>query len=233
VSTVRDEFPADLRVTDDEAQQLAEALLEAQKSTPLLSARAIKSKIPESFDEAVTQALYSRVDLAKLRDGQSTLQSLVRLSIPRTKGTLRAIVTYNFDDLLEQALDHASVEYSNVCRETDRLAQGVLGIYHVHGFLPQNANRRALFEDVPLVLAEDGYHDLYSDPFRWSNLVQLSFVRENTCLFLGLSMTDPNLRRLLEIAQSATRKSGIMLCCDAQRRMKFWERRKLPISAPT
>jgi hypothetical protein len=38
------------------------------------------------------------------------------------------------------------------------------------------------------------------DPFSWSNLIQLSKLTQNTCLLVGISLTDPNMRRLLDVA---------------------------------
>ena len=38
------------------------------------------------------------------------------------------------------------------------------------------------------------------EPYNWANISQLNYMINNTCLFIGLSMTDPNMRRLLEIA---------------------------------
>ena len=55
-------------------------------------------------------------------------------------------------------------------------------------------------ENTLLVFSEDGYHKLMLDPYNWANISQLNFMVNNTCLFIGLSMTDPNMRRLLEIA---------------------------------
>lgn len=53
-----------------------------------------------------------------------------------------------------------------------------------------------------MVFSEEGYHRMYSNPYHWSNLVQLANFRDNTCVMIGLSMDDPNLRRLLDIAQN-------------------------------
>jgi SIR2-like domain len=75
-----------------------------------------------------------------------------------------------------------------------------LPIYHVHGFLPRHPRDYNGIEKADLAFSEEGYHRMFADPFHWSNLVQLNHLREGPCLMLGLSMTDPNLRRLLEVS---------------------------------
>jgi len=52
------------------------------------------------------------------------------------------------------------------------------------------------------VFSEEEYHRQYAEPFRWSNLVQTSLLGSHDGLFVGLSMVDPNIRRLLEVAHS-------------------------------
>jgi hypothetical protein len=70
-------------------------------------------------------------------------------------------------------------------------------VYHVHGFLPRTGK---LDPDADLVFSEDAYHSQFIDPFSWSNLIQLNKLTQNTCLFVGISLTDPNMRRLLDVA---------------------------------
>ena len=45
---------------------------------------------------------------------------------------------------------------------------------------------------------EEEYHALYSNPYSWANLVQLSLLTTHSCLFVGVSLKDPNIRRLLD-----------------------------------
>ena len=49
------------------------------------------------------------------------------------------------------------------------------------------------------VFSEDEYHTEYADPYRWSNLTQISLLGRNKGLFVGLSLQDPNLRRLIDV----------------------------------
>jgi hypothetical protein len=67
----------------------------------------------------------------------------------------------------------------------------------VHGYLPR---AESIPEDTELVFSEDAYHGQFIDPFSWSNLIQLNKLTQNTCLFVGVSLTDPNMRRLLDVA---------------------------------
>ncbi len=76
-----------------------------------------------------------------------------------------------------------------------------LRLYHVHGFLPKVTTRDQLdmLHMRSICLTEADYNMLYNQPYSWPIASQLSFFRENTCLFIGCSLSDPNIRRLLEI----------------------------------
>jgi hypothetical protein len=68
----------------------------------------------------------------------------------------------------------------------------------VHGFLPDSRRKSHRATDR-IVLSEDDYHILYRDVYAWANVVQLTLLLNYTVLFVGLSLLDPNLRRLLAL----------------------------------
>lgn len=80
---------------------------------------------------------------------------------------------------------------------------GELPLYHVHGFLPQKGK---LDSNNSITLGESTYHSQYLNTYSWNNLIQLNKFIDKCCLFIGSSLTDPNIRRLLDIAikQSST-----------------------------
>jgi hypothetical protein len=49
------------------------------------------------------------------------------------------------------------------------------------------------------VFSEDEYHAEYSDPYKWSNMTQMSLLGRYPGLFVGLSLEDPNIRRLIDV----------------------------------
>ena len=49
------------------------------------------------------------------------------------------------------------------------------------------------------VFSEDEYHTEYSDPYRWSNMTMINQLGRYSGLFVGLSLQDPNLRRLIDV----------------------------------
>ena len=62
-------------------------------------------------------------------------------------------------------------------------------------------NKEKLDNRNKITFSEDFYHQLYTDVYCWSNIVQIDKFTNNTCLFIGISLTDPNLRRLLDVAK--------------------------------
>ena len=65
-----------------------------------------------------------------------------------------------------------------------------------------------------IYLTEENYNELYNQPYSWQITSQLSFFRENTCLFVGCSLSDPNIRRLLELTRAKHRKHYAILVKD-------------------
>ncbi|OAJ62818.1 hypothetical protein A6V36_20470 [Paraburkholderia ginsengiterrae] len=154
-----------------------------------------------AFKVAIREALY-RLRRQDQPMDSDLIKTLVKLCMPRRSGALvRSVVTYNFDDLFERQLDTKTIPFRCVFSENAVVDADELPVYHVHGFIPERADLYHGVEDATLVFAEEGYHHIYTDAYHWSNLVQLNALRDSTCLMVGLSMTDPNLRRLLEIAK--------------------------------
>jgi hypothetical protein len=125
----------------------------------------------------------------------------------RTGAKVKSVVTYNFDDLLERQLKKDNILHRSIYTDTESYDPDELPVYHVHGFLPEDRDDYQGLENSTLVFSEEGYHQIYSESFHWSNLVQLNSFRENSCLMIGLSMTDPNLRRLLDISSKNIERS--------------------------
>lgn len=199
VSMISEYIPSNLNVSNDEIQTMAEWIKGAHEGSPLLLARYIHVGLSNSFEQKISKCLYENVK-NDTTENLDLLDSIAKLCITNQNGhRIKAVITYNFDDLIERHLEKYSVECHSIYKDTDTLPSDELGIYHVHGFLPQNHKDYEGLSESLLIFSEEGYHNLYLDPYYWSNIVQLNCLRENTCLMIGLSLTDPNLRRLLDI----------------------------------
>jgi hypothetical protein len=137
-------------------------------------------------------------DARDLRRKNGLLRAVSELCRLTTKTSgLHAVVTTNYDSLLEQALaDRAmKLEFKPVWRkDMDLDRKKERGIFHVHGYLPRNGTGS---EEDDILLTEAQYHAAASDPYSWSNLTLIQCFSSSTGLMVGLSMTDRNLRRLL------------------------------------
>jgi len=161
--------------------------------TSLVVAQYLKNGLGDDFLSMVRKTLY-----AKSTDSSELLDAIVDLCRPqRSRKSLQAIITFNFDDLIESNLRRQHITHVPIYSEGKKASRFELPIYHVNGFLPRDGDLSA---ENSIVFSEDTYHSQFIDPFSWSNLVQLNQLNHGICLFVGLSMTDPNLRRLLDVS---------------------------------
>lgn len=182
-----------------ETDFILDEIKKTNDKSPLLQAVFIKAALGDSFEKCLSDLLYKNIN--NDNGNSRLLRSISKLCLPKRNGVgVQAVVTYNFDDLLEVNFNEYNIDYHSLYSELDCTTSDKLGIYHVHGFLPRNPDEYEQLSEGLLVFSEEGYHSLYNDPYSWANITQLNFLRENTTLMIGLSLTDPNLRRLLSIS---------------------------------
>lgn len=189
-------------ISEDRLNEIIALASSNQEGSSITQMRYIRSAFDNNeYNRLVHDALYSN----KVKLNSQLLQSLSFLCIPtRTNIGIKGIITYNFDDVVEQRLKKDNVEYNTIYNERGMTTPDKLSIYHVHGFLPNYKYDE--IENPQLIFSEEDYHKVYNDAYCWSNIVQLNYLRENTCLFIGCSLNDPNLRRLLDVASRGIEK---------------------------
>ncbi|MCO4304206.1 SIR2 family protein [Riemerella anatipestifer] len=172
--------------------------------SPLIAGRYLQSifsetKISNKFETEVRKSLYQSYNdnyMSKIVD------EIIRLCIaPGNSPNLDSIITYNYDDIIEESLKKKNLDipFESIYGQAIDPEDKKLKIYHVHGFLPRTGT---INTENKITLGEFVYHEQYVNIYSWNNIVQINKFRDNTCLFIGTSLTDPNIRRLLDISNS-------------------------------
>lgn len=156
-----------------------------------------------AFKEMLVDELYPS-DLNIRNDKAGKYQLINCIGELIDSKNVESVVTYNYDDLMEQELERRNIPYTSI-NGKNRWMKGDLPIFHVHGMLPSNKQDVI---DSDIILSEKEYHNAYKEPYNWSTVEQLHALRYKTCFFIGLSMSDPNLRRLLDLASDGTDKEA-------------------------
>lgn len=213
VTYLTQEFNGDIAIDDQDISELVSRLNKIDEPSALMAARYLRKGLSKrdseakEFISAVTKNLYKLRNSNRPIDSE-LIKSIASMCLPRRTGAkVKTVITYNFDDLLERQLQKNTIHHSCIYTDNESYDPDELPVYHVHGFLPEDRKGYDGLDNSTLVFSEEGYHQIYSDSYHWSNLVQLNSFRENNCLMIGLSMTDPNLRRLLDISSKNIERS--------------------------
>lgn len=236
LTNIFDESKED-KMSENEIKEIVNRLNTIDSKSALMSARYLRKGFGKDTSEskdfvvALTKNLYGLRNTDKSIDS-SLIRAIVEMCIPkRTGAKVKSIVTYNFDDFIERQLKIQSIQHNSIYSDINLIDPDELPVYHVHGFLPEKSDGYSLLEDSTLVFSEEGYHKIYSDSYHWSNLVQLTQLRENHCIMVGLSMTDPNLRRLLELSNKTVNNTKHFAFMQRISVEKFMKEKGIKISS--
>lgn len=103
------------------------------------------------------------------------------------------IVTSNYDDLLEQALreaGYAAKDVRSYIRQRKVMPAGAIPVTHLHGYAGRDETKGTL------ILSEEHYHQMQRGS-SWQEAFMAERLLTSNCLFVGSSLTDPNLIRYL------------------------------------
>lgn len=172
--------------------------------SPLIAGRYLQESIGDEktqnqFEKEVRNALYSSYNS---NASSPIMDEIIKLCIsPGNSPKLDSIITYNYDNIIEKELKKIEMEipFQSVYGQGINPDNKSLAIYHVHGYLPEKGKIK---NHNSITLGEYIYHEQYINTYSWNNIVQINKFRDKTCLFIGTSLSDPNIRRLLDIANS-------------------------------
>jgi hypothetical protein len=159
----------------------------------LLGAGAVVEVLAEeSLDELVPKQLYGAVGASGYQPGPIALEvAQLRSSF----GDRAEILTTNYDDLIEQALIEAGVAPSRLrsyrtYRNPENRAPNIVPVTHLHGLAGRSEDAKSI------ILTEEHYHRMQRGS-SWQERFVTERLERSTCLFVGMSMADPNLIRYL------------------------------------
>jgi hypothetical protein len=102
------------------------------------------------------------------------------------------VMTLNYDDLIEQACrQDGRFEPFALTTEDHRVPPGMVGVWHLHGYLGRDARPRG-----QLVLSEGDYMQMQRGT-SWQEALVQGALMDSTLVFVGTSMLDPNVIRYL------------------------------------
>jgi hypothetical protein len=143
-----------------------------------------------TFRRALRDALYAR-------DPDTYVPGALAGQIAWLKerlGSRLAILTVNYDGLLEASLAERGLDPASYVRARSEPA-GKAAIWHLHGRLIRAASGRSWQREGNLVLSEGSYVRSTASTFPQEFVAER--LRCSLCVFVGLSMTDPNFIRWL------------------------------------
>jgi hypothetical protein len=196
-------------------------------NSPVLFQRQLKKALYRDFPFR-EQALQPKKRAGQMRDlvdfvdgrspgaaRNSTLAAVAALCVRRSEDgnflpnpRVHAVVTSNVDVLLRTYMRARYGEWLLGTVESPRRTRraGKVPTYYMHGFLRYYARvREPGDEPSPCVFTEEEYFDFFNRPYSVFNYTMLYLLREYNCLFVGMSMQDLNIRRLLHYSTAELR----------------------------
>ena len=199
------------------------SILESSSPSPEIFTHWLREELYRGFrfySVGVTEK--NRGEFVKEVEKNATLAAVARLCVSRVgrrgrykrNPLIHAVVNFNFDAIFRE---YVGKRYGHgILRTIERPSAGAvpgrIPVYYMHGYLQFDARK---FHDLEAeapdvrVFTEQEYFDFFNRPTSIYNYTFLHLLREFRCLFIGLSLKDDNIRRLLHYSKTERLESDI------------------------
>ena len=134
--------------------------------------------------------------------------------------TVRAVVTYNYDNFLSEAIKivqerssdgkcrKITVKDIHGCTFDESTDEHTFCIYHIHGYIPAPGEMMPVSND-DIVLSLEEIYEFSRDVYSWQTATQLHFLSHYTCLFFGVALSDMTMQRMIHFANKIGNRDKI------------------------
>jgi len=201
-------FPDFIVLNKKEKQKVVE---EIERLDNYEKASVIKYYLKSEYLPALHEILYFDFNILDFFiDYQSKYPLLFQVAQLAQNTKVTAIISYNYDEILRKVVlreGRRTVPIYGLTTDKPEL-KNALPIYYIHGFVPLN-QRIPEEADSAIVLSQDEYFNFMTNDLSWQTVFQLNFLMNAPCLFIGCSLKDINMLRLLSLAKKGKRKLDI------------------------
>lgn len=115
-----------------------------------------------------------------------------------------------------------------------KIPVGSFPVYHVHGYIP-DPREEEIVDSPNIVMALEEFVEQQTDGLSWQDAVQVKAFRDANIIFIGCSMTDLTMKRMLNFAHSSGYHNNIYILDafsgpkkdDSQDKIDFLRRKDL------
>lgn len=191
-------FAKDFRESFSKVWQLQDDFMKLVMSgDPTITAQMIKANIRrKDWDYLLRKSIYGAYNgIPYVLRISELYEELIALT---SENKIRTIINYNYDDTFYHALKEKGVKFKNIYSNSQKISLN--NIFYPHGYIPMKGG---VVTDV--VLCESDYQTQYFHQDLWENNVQIANLISHSCIYIGLSLNDSNIRRILSLCSSAAR----------------------------
>jgi len=203
-------------------------------------AKALTSSRPSNLTKDEWEVFESKV--SEIADSSAPLLAQEIAKSISTDAQPAAILSFNAEPLLYAlincyyGLTHPECLRRDGPKILDRLShdlasrtRGRIPYYYVHGLLPVPSGRDRFNDSISpdkLVFTEGQYLNLSRSSYSWQSATFLSSCIHHRCVFVGLSFSDPNLRRWLSWEYGGRTEQRVKKGLSTKRPSHLWITKK-------